>query len=142
MRVTKDDAYGLSTCETVPSTRARNQTKRAGLEQGKDSDEIMDQLKSPLITKLETPARAGRPSGIASMCSDDSSDDIVSKPPRRRLSARIVNDDAPPEKGQELAAAQHAADLQEDMEDLRENRMFEISYLLSQLLSETVLLIY
>lgn len=84
----------------------------------------MDQLKSPLTGKHEAPDRTGQPSSIASMCGDESSDDIVSKPPRRRLSARI----APPENGCELAAAQHAADLQEDLEDLRENRMFETSY--------------
>lgn len=125
MRATKDDAYSLSTCETVPSTRARNQTKRARLEHGEDSNEL-DQLRSPLTGKHEVPDRTGQPSSIASMCSDESSDDIVSKPPRRRLSARIVGDVAL-ENGRELAAAQLAADLQEDLEDLRENRMFEIS---------------
>lgn len=125
MRATKDDAYSLSACETVPSTRARNQTKRARLENGEDSNEL-DQLRSPLTGKQEVPDRTEQPSSIASMCSDESSDDIVSKPPRRRLSARIVGDVAL-ENGRELAAAQHAADLQEDLEDLRENRMFEIS---------------
>lgn len=88
------------------------------------------------------PDRKGQPSRIASMCSDDSSDDILSKPPRRRLRARVVDDDVPLENGQNLVAAQHAADLQEDMEDLRENRMFENSYLLPQPLSETFLLIH
>lgn len=125
MRATKDDAHSLSTCETVPPTRARNQTKRARLQHGEDSDEL-DQLKSPLTGKHEVPDRTGQSSSIASMCSDESSDDIVSKPPRRRLSARIVGD-AALENGRELAAAQHAADLQEDLEDLRENRMFETS---------------
>lgn len=125
MRATKDDVHNLSTCETVPSTRTRNQTKRARLEHGEDSDELdeLDQLKSPLTGKHEVPDRTGQPSRIASMCSDESSDDIVSKPPRRRLSARIV-DDAILGNGRELAAAQHAADLQEDLEDLRDNRMF------------------
>lgn len=142
MGVTKDDAHSLFTCETVPSTRTRNQTKIARLEQGKDLDEIADQSKSPLTGKHERPDRTGQQSSIASTCSDESSDDIVSKPPRRRLSARIVDDDAPLENGQDLVAAQHAADLQEDMEDLRENRMFGTSYPLPQLLSEIVLLIY
>lgn len=90
------------------------------------------------------PDREGQPSRIASMCSDESSDDILSKPPRRRLRARVVDDDddVPLENGQDLAAAQRAADLQEDMEDLRENRMFENSYLLPQPIFETVLLIH
>lgn len=122
MRATKDDAHSLSICETIPSTRARNQTKRARLENGEDLDELV-QLKSPLTEKHEAPDRTGQPSRVASMCSDESSDDIVSKPPRRRLSARIV-DNATLGNGRELAAAQHAADLQEDLEDLRENRMF------------------
>lgn len=123
MRATKDYAHSLSTCETVPSTRARNQTKRARFEHGEDSDEL-DQLKSPLTGKHEVPDRTGQPSRIASMCSDESSDDIVvSRPPRRRLSARIV-DDVTLGNGRELAAAQDAADLQEDLEDLRENGMF------------------
>lgn len=125
MRATKDDVYSLSTCETVPSTRARNQTKRVRLEHGEDSDEV-DRFKSPLTGKHEAP----QTSSIASMCSDDSSDDssddILLKSPRRRLSARIV-DDAPRENSRELAAARHAADLQEDLEDLRENRMFKTS---------------
>lgn len=122
MRATKDDAHSLSTCETVPSTRSRDQTKRARLVHGEDLDEL-EQLKSPLTEKHEAPDRTGQPSRTASMCSDESSDDIVSKPPRRRLSARIL-DDATLGNGSELAAAQHAADLQEDLEDLRENRMF------------------
>lgn len=121
MRATKDDVYSLSTCETVPSTRARNQAKRVRLEHGEDSDEV-DRFKSPLMGKHEAP----QTSSIASMCSDDSSDGILLKSPRRRLSARIV-DDAPQENGRELAAARHAADLQEDLEDLRENRMFKTS---------------
>lgn len=125
MRAIKDDVHSLATCETLPSTKARNQTKRSRLEHGEDSDEV-DKLKSPLTGKYEAPDRTGQPSSIVSMCSNESSDDIVSKPPRRRLSARIV-DDAPPENGCELSAAQFAADLQEDLEDLRENRMFETS---------------
>lgn len=96
--------------------------KGARLELGEDSDEL-DQLKSSLKGKHEVPDRTGQTSRIASMCSDQSSDDIVSKPPRRRLSARIV-DDATLGNGRESAAAQHAADLQEDLEDLRENRKF------------------
>lgn len=113
--------------------------KRAILEHAENSDEV-DQLKSPLTGKHEASDRTGQPSSIASMCSDESSDEIVSKPPRRRLAARIV-DDASLENGRELAAAQHAADLQEDLEDLRENRMFETSYP-PQLLSQKVPLIY
>lgn len=88
------------------------------------------------------PDREGQPSRVASISSDESSDDILSKPPRRRLRARVIDDDLPLENGQNLVAAQHAADLQEDMEDLRENRMFENPYLLPQSLSETVLLIH
>lgn len=143
MGVSNDDAHSSSTWQIVPSTGTRKQTERARLEQGKVSDEIVDQFKSPLTGKYEAPEKTGHSGSIASMCSDESSDDIVSKPPRRRRSAKIGDDDddVRPENGPDLVAAQHAADLQEDMEDLRDNRMFETSCLLSRLLSQIVVLI-